>query len=151
MTGSSGRIVRGPAFIPLIKIGASILVGALFFYVFNRLTTLGWEHIDSVTLGLYALATAMCAWVGYWIVFGITTVTDTYIEQTWLWKKRVELSQVTYAKLIYLPYLSWLIAPRLVLKTGLSVYVFHGATRELVEAFAAITLGPLAKQSPAQE
>lgn len=151
MTGSASRVVRGPAFIPLIKIGASILIGALFFYVFNRLAILGRESIDSVTLGLYGVATVMCAWVAYWILFSVTTVTDTCIEQTWLWKKRVELSRVTYAKLIYLPYLSWLIAPRLVLKTGLSVYVFHGATRELVEAFAAITLGPLAVQSPAQE
>ena len=62
-------------------------------------------------------------------------------EQTWVWKKQVSIADIRQAKFIYLPALSWLIAPRLVVRTGPIMTVFYTAHPDVQRAFAALMLG----------
>jgi hypothetical protein len=71
-----------------------------------------------------------------------TKIDAVNIEQSWLWTKKVALAEISQAKFIYIPYLSWLIAPRLVVRASRGVYVFPAADRHVLEAFARLSLGP---------
>jgi hypothetical protein len=66
-----------------------------------------------------------------------TAVDDTHIRQTgWLVGAQVEIARLTQVKLIYVPYFSWLMAPRLVVKTGgIRSWVFHAADPEVLQRF----------------
>ncbi len=51
------------------------------------------------------------------LLMGKTTLTAQSLEQTWIWDKKVELRDLAYVKLIRVPGLDWLIAPRLYART----------------------------------
>lgn len=71
-----------------------------------------------------------------------TRIDDTHIVQTWMSDKRVAIADITQIKLIYIPGLSWLIAPRLIVKTRFpGSTVFHAADREVLAAFTRLALG----------
>jgi hypothetical protein len=58
------------------------------------------------------------------------------IEQAWVWKKRVELSDLAYAKLIRVPGFEWLIAPRLYTKTfSNKLSVFYASDTAMLNEF----------------
>jgi hypothetical protein len=84
----------------------------------------------------------VCSTAYYWILSSRTSIEQGVITQTWLWDKRVVVRDVTQAKFIYIPYLSWLVAPRLVVRAGMAVHVFHAASPHVLEAFARLSLGP---------
>ena len=71
-----------------------------------------------------------------------TRIDRTHIHQTWISDKRVALKDITQIKLIYVPGLTWLIAPRLIVKTrSPGSIVFHTADRRVLEAFARLSIG----------
>jgi hypothetical protein len=58
------------------------------------------------------------------------------IHQSWLWDKQMELRELAYAKLIRIPGLDWLIAPRLYARTLNGKFaVFYTADRAMLEEF----------------
>jgi hypothetical protein len=65
-----------------------------------------------------------------------TSITATHVRQTWIVDKEVALSEVTQARLIYVPHLAWLIAPRLILRAGgRGTYTFYAAEPAVLRAF----------------
>ena len=79
-----------------------------------------------------------------WILRSRTMIDECRIRQTWLWAKQVEFADIVQAKFIYLPRLTWLIAPRLVASTrSQGTLVFHCATPAVLRLFARLGLGPL--------
>lgn len=76
----------------------------------------------------------------YWFLRAETTIDDQGIRQTWLYDKQVEWRDVRGAKMIGIPYLSWLFPPRMVVRTGNSFTTFNGGTREVLIEFAKISL-----------
>ena len=65
-----------------------------------------------------------------------TLVDDTHIRQHGLFQSEVEIARLSQVKLIYIPYLTWLIAPRLVVRSGgLRSWVFHAADRAVLQRF----------------
>lgn len=67
--------------------------------------------------GWLGAALCMMLYTQWFILRGTTTMDSTGLEQDWVWRKRVELTDLAYAKLIRVRGLEWLIAPRLYTKT----------------------------------
>jgi hypothetical protein len=65
-----------------------------------------------------------------------TQVDETHIRQFGWGRSEVEIARLTQVKLIYIPYLSWLIAPRLVVRSGgVRSWVFHAADPKVLQRF----------------
>ena len=79
---------------------------------------------------------------GYWgILTSRTSIDGHQIEQRWVWRKRVGLDEITQVKLIRLPGLDWLIAPRLVVRTGFGLATFHAADPAVLARFRLLAHG----------
>ena len=132
---------EGPAFTALIKLLASVLVGALIVWGARASRLMDWQAF-SLSAGLiWGAALAIVLVVYYWILKSRTSIKNGVIAQTWVWKKQVSVAEIRQAKFIYLPALSWLIAPRLVVRTGPVMTVFYTAHPDVQRAFAALMLG----------
>jgi hypothetical protein len=97
--------------------------------------------LASKLLVLGGLATLVL--FNYWVIKSRTHVDARVIRQTWIWPKQVLWADVTQAKMIYVPWLAWLIAPRLVVRGGAGmVTLFHAADDEVLKAFTRYSLAP---------
>ena len=86
-------------------------------------------------LWLWAAWSIMAYTVGH-LLMGTTTLTSNGLEQTWIWDKKVELRDLAYAKLIRVPGLDWLVAPRLYLRTLMGKFtVIYASNPDMVEEF----------------
>ena len=94
------------------------------------------EQPDRVTLTLLGLAgLGLLYGLGH-IVMTRTRVDATHIRQLGWSHTEVEIARITQIKLIYIPYLSWLVSPRLVVRAGgMRTWVFHAADRALLQRF----------------
>ena len=138
---------EGAAFPVLVR----CLVTALTTWVFAA----GWQTLNEPVIrnaslsakGLLVAGLAVLVIVTSWVWRSRTEVTPTFIRQTWLWPKRVHWSDVNHAKLIYVPGLAWLVAPRLIVRSGAGlVTVFHAADHEVLLAFTHYALSPEQRQ-----
>jgi hypothetical protein len=70
------------------------------------------------------------------ILSSVTTLTPTHLKQTFVWNKELELRELAYVKLIRVPGLDWLIAPRLYCRTLLGKFaVFYTADKAMLAEF----------------
>jgi len=128
--------VEGPAFTATIKALSVLLVLGIAVYVVRLWPEDGW-----LSLGLQSLCLMSATFVGVlaclgYICWSRVRIDNTHIEQTWIWRKRVAIAEISQLKLIYVPYMSWLIAPRLVVRLGVTGwYVFHAADRRVLQRF----------------
>jgi hypothetical protein len=134
------KTVTGPAYGPGFKGFATVMTLVLFGYgasVALRFPVL------SFGVGVKLLLLAAAALLGlsyYWFLKARTTVDAEGIRQTWLFDKRVAWRDVRGAKMIGIPYLSWLFPPRLVVRTGIAFTTFNGGSQEVLIEFARISL-----------
>lgn len=134
--------VEGPAFPFMVKLLATALMAALVIWglrvadeVFAASWTMGTATILILALGLVGLCY-------YWILRSRTGIDETHIRQSWMWNKEVALVDVAHIKFIYVPYMAWLIAPRMVVRArGRGLLVFHAADPHVLQAFARMSLG----------
>ena len=136
--------VEGPAYSRPAKVIATLLVGALVVAAARNAGVLAgaaWPAAAAkASLAVIAIAVAICY---YWILVSRTSVDATHIAQSWRWPKHVRLADITQAKFIYLPGLSWIVAPRLVVQARghRSAMVFPAAGPEVLAEFARLSLG----------
>lgn len=134
---------EGAAFPWMVKALASLLMAALVFWglrVAGQIAVASWPASAIAFMVVVLVVIALCY---YWILRSRTMVDATCIQQSWLWPKKVDLADITQAKFIYVPYMSWLIAPRLVVRArGRGMFVFHAADRRVLQVFARLSLGP---------
>jgi len=133
---------EGAAFPLAVKILASLLMAALLFWgarAADQIIGTGW----SIRAVLFMAVTfAVIAFCYYWILRSRTTIDDICIRQSWLWPKQVALADITQIKFIYVPYLQWLIAPRLIVRArGRGLFVFHAADNKVLQKFVHLSLG----------
>ena len=138
---------EGPSFPTASKWLATALVAGLLVWTVRvaeelARAELGWGGF--VFLG----AVFIVIGASYWAMLSSRTSIDaTHIRQTWLYTKQVAIADITQVKLIHVPLLSWLIAPRMVVRAkGLGLFTFHAAAPEVLHVF-----GVLAHGAPAQE
>ena len=147
----SAVAVEGPAYSRPAKAIATLLVGALAVAAARNAVVLAgaaWPPAAKASLAVIAIAVAVCY---YWILVSRTSVDTTHITQTWLWPKHVRLADITQAKFIYLPGLSWIVAPRLVVQARghRSAMVFPAAGPAVLAEFARLSVAGL--RAPATE
>lgn len=125
-----------PAYPPLLRALAAAIVAVLAAFALYTLPTLRTAHWSFTALAVYGLAGVLIAWVGWWIGFSRTRLEDGTIVQTWLWDKRVAARDVASFKIVHLPWLSAIVAPRILLrrKSGLAIWI-HAADVRLLVAF----------------
>ncbi|MBC7996226.1 MAG: hypothetical protein H7Z15_23635 [Rhizobacter sp.] len=142
MRVSAPARLEGPAFTPLVKMLATTLVLGMVVY--------GWRVLPQ----LLAQPSSWLAWVfllmmlGFvitcfvWILRSRTSISETHIRQTWFTDKQVSLADITQIKLIHIPYLTWLISPRLMVKTRMpGTMVFQTADPQVLAAFGRLVGG----------
>ena len=84
------------------------------------------------------------------MVLGVTRFNAQGIEQSWMWRKRVELKDLAYAKVIRIRGLEWLIAPRLYTKTfGGKLFIFYAAAPGMLAEFKRLEQTLAALRNPA--
>lgn len=139
---ASQPAVEGAAFPLMVKLLASALMAALVFWglrVAAEIIATTWSLGPALILVTAFGLVGLCY---YWILNSRTAIDDTHIRQTWMWNKEVALADVAHIKFIFVPYLGWLIAPRMVIRArGRGLLVFHAADPEVLRRFAKLSLG----------
>lgn len=134
------RKVSGPAYSMWFKLMATVVTLALVIYGISIAARFPLLQYGSGVKLLLAGAAAMLAISYYWFLRSTITIDDKGIAQTWLYNKKVEWRDVKGAKMIGIPYMSWLFPPRLVVRNGNSFTTFNGGSREVLVEFAKIAL-----------
>lgn len=81
-------------------------------------------------------ALALMVYTLWCILTSFTTLSTSTIEQTFVWNKKLDLRELAYVKLIRVPGLDWLIAPRLYCRTLLGKFaVFYTSDVKMVAEF----------------
>jgi hypothetical protein len=142
---------EGAAFPLSVRLMATAFVGTMLYWGARSATRL-WETSWATSSALL-LAGAVCLvlWCLVWIWRSRTRVDAQGVEQSWIWRKHVRWADVAQARLIGVPGLEWLIAPRLVVRPrGGGIVVFHSADRRVLAAFASfVSIGvPLLDGQP---
>lgn len=93
---------------------------------------------DGATLFVLAIALAGLVAGLVSILVARTTLTASHLVQRGLWSRRVALAEITQVKLVQVPGLDWLVAPRLLVKArGRGTQAFHAADPALLRAVLA--------------
>jgi hypothetical protein len=95
------------------------------------------------SFGVKALLLGAAVMLGvsyYWFLRSTVTVDEKGITQTWLYNRQVEWRDIRSAKMIGIPFMSWIFPPRLVVRTGNAFTTFNGGSKEVLVEFAKISL-----------
>ena len=128
--------MSGRAFSPTFKLLATLIVFgcAAFFirgYIDGRASGIALRG-DDWFLG--ALLILKYTW--WQILISRTEIQSDSIYQSWVWDKRLDMADLAYGKLIRVPGLEWLIAPRIYVRTLHGKFaVFYAASPEMVTEF----------------
>jgi hypothetical protein len=134
--------VEGPSFSFALKLLSTAMVGGLGVLGWGALNSNDWAALG--TQGqVFSVMSYLVVLCGYWgVLTSRTRVDGKCIRQTWLWRKEVQLADITRVKLIHVPALSWLIAPRLLVRSGgIGLTTFHVADPRVLEAIKRLAYG----------
>ena len=143
-SGCALERVTGPSFPMAVKVIATALILALLVYGSMALLGPSGPQAKALATGEWGFLVAVIAVIGsgYWGILTSNTSCDSQnIEQTWLWRKQVKIAEITQVKLISVPGLSWLVVPRLVVRTGYGLTTFHAGDPAVLARFKLLTHG----------
>ena len=124
--------MNAPAFGPVFKTLAWTIVLALLVW-FWRLG-IDWSSRQGA---LCAVVWAMLAFMVFHIQRSRIQLTPDAIEQTWMWRRRVALKELAFAKVMRIRGLEHLIAPRIYVRNlGGTFTFFYCHDRALLDEFA---------------
>lgn len=129
-------LVSGPAFSRTFRLLATLIVGgcAIWFAQLWARGALG--HGVSTGTGWFIAGLVLMAWTWWSIMVSTTRLDARGLHQRWVWDKDMAYDDLAYARLIRVPGLSWLIAPRLYVRTLAGKFtVFYGASPALISEF----------------
>ncbi|MFD0666388.1 hypothetical protein ACT80S_01615 [Ramlibacter sp. MAHUQ-53] len=128
---------EGPAFPLTTRVLATALVGWMAYWGLRSGGALAATDWNPTALAVFIGALVLVLWVLVWMWRSRTGVDAQGIHQTWIWNKRVAWTDIAQAKLIAVPGLEWLVAPRLMVRArGGGLLVFHSAHRVVLASFA---------------
>jgi len=127
--------LESPAFSPLFRTFATLIVGGCAAWVL-RLWSSGAMETGS-GLAWVAAGLAMMFWTWWHIQTSRTRLDADGLRQRWIWDKALPLRELAFCKLIRIPGLDWLVAPRLYARTLTGKFqVFYAASPEMLAEFA---------------
>lgn len=130
-----GGDMVAPAYSPVFKGIALILMVLASAWAWKMQMGTGPLTAQNTVFWIWA-PWALMAYTVWFVVTGTTRLTSTAVEQSWMWSKRVELHNLAYAKVIRIPGLEWLIAPRFYTKTfGGKLVIFYTAQPAMLSEF----------------
>lgn len=132
--------ISGPAYSALFKVLATVLTILLALYGINIALRF---PLMQYSFGVKALLFGAAVMLGvsyYWFLRSTVTVDDKGITQTWLYNRQVEWRDIRSAKMIGIPFMSWIFPPRLVVRTGNAFTTFNGGSKDVLVEFAKISL-----------
>lgn len=123
----------GPAYHPVFKGTATLLMMAIVFYAYRGLEANAAALTGQIKL-LFAAAGMTMLFSYYGLLRSQTTIDGQGIAQSWMFKKPVAWDQIRSARVVRLP-----MAVRLLVRTSSGRFlVYHAGTEELGFAFEAI-------------
>lgn len=126
--------VSGTSFPLLIKLLSSVLIAGIVYLSSQALPKI--EELNLASIGFVALVTLVIGFFQLSIWFSTTQISDTHISQSWMFKKKIAIKDIAQCKLIYVPFFSWIITPRLVVRVGMvNFFVFYASNPEVLEKF----------------
>ena len=127
-------VLSGPAFSKSFKVLAWALSGILLFWSLQ----LPIEFTSKS--GLWVSSALILIFYTAWQVqVSVTTLNAEVLSQTWIWNKAMGLNDMAYLKIIHVPMLDWLIAPRVYARTMMGKFaVFYTSSPEVLEALYAL-------------
>ncbi|HET6829435.1 MAG TPA: hypothetical protein VFH35_12185 [Ramlibacter sp.] len=144
---ASGAL-EGSAFPLPVKLLATALVCSMLLWGGRTLPELAQVQWSVSSIVVFGLAVVMVLWCLYWIWRSRTRVDTHGVAQTWLWDKQVAWTDVAQARIVGVPGMEWLFAPRLVLRVrGRGAVMFHAADPAVLRALALfVTTGSVPAQ-----
>jgi hypothetical protein len=136
------EVVEGPSFPLSFKVLATAMVAAVTFAGAAALQRHSGANLPQDLLAI-VICLALVVLYGWGAILGSRTSFDgQHIRQRWLWAREVRVAELTQVKLIQLPGLAWLVAPRLVVRTGgIATQTFHAAAPQVLAAFHTLAYG----------
>jgi hypothetical protein len=134
------RTVTGPAYSTLFKVTATVLTIGLFAYGASVALRFPLAQYGAAVKALLAGAAVMLGVSYYWFLRSTIVIDRDGLRQSWMFDKQVRWSEVRGAKMIGIPFFSWIFPPRLVVRTGNAFATFNGGSREVLIEFAKISL-----------
>lgn len=134
------KTVTGPAYGNGFKVCATLLT--LMLAVYGASVALRFPLLQ-LGFGVKALLAGAAVMLGvsyYWFLRSRTTIDADGIRQTWVYDKQVRWDEMRGAKMIGIPYASWLFPPRMIVRTGTAFTTFNGGSQEVLIEFAKISL-----------
>jgi hypothetical protein len=132
----SGDAVEGQAFSLPFKLLATVIVGGCAFWLAQLWSVGALGSAKTGGLGWFLAGIALMGWTWFHIMTSRTRIDGKGLHQRWIWDKHMELDDLAFGKLIRVPGLDWLIAPRLYVRTLVGKFaVFYAATPELIAEF----------------
>ena len=133
---STAQNRESPAFPRVARVLAVVLLIDLVvmgLWLAPRLLAVDWSISSAF---LFVSAALLVLWMGSWIIRSRTRLDNGVLTQTWLWDKRAQVTEVASVKLVYIPWLQRVIAPRLLIRRrGGGVTWFHSADPQLLLEF----------------
>lgn len=126
-----------PAFSLPFRVFATLLVWggtawAAQLWLSGALTPPGSDAVTAVGWPVAALALMLYTW--WHLMTSRTTLSADALHQSWIWDKHMELRDLAYVKLIRVPGLDWLIAPRVYARTLLGKFaVFYASDPRMLK------------------
>ena len=134
--------VEGPSFSTSLKVLATLAMLALAAGGWNVVAQGAWGQMDRSSQLVIGAAMLVIAAAYGGILTSHTSIDGQRISQSGLWNKEVRLADLTQVKLIAVPGLAWLIAPRLVVRDGgLLLTTFHVADKRVLAAVRRLAYG----------
>lgn len=134
---AAGPCLEGVAFPLGVRLLATLMVGALLYWGLASADSMLHSGFTPAGALLLAAALGLVLWCLRWMWASRTSADAMGIRQTWLWRKQVRWCDIAQARIVGVPGLEWLVAPRLVVRPrGGGLMVFHSADRKVLAAFA---------------
>lgn len=134
------QTVTGPAYSKWFGYLATTVTIALAAYAIRITMQFPLANYGFGIKALLVFAALMLLVSYYWFLKSTTTVDQNGITQTWMYDKQVRWADVRSAKMIGIPYLSWIFPPRLIVRTGIAFTTFNGGSEALLVEFSKISL-----------
>lgn len=136
MPSQPAGVVEGPAFSLPFKLLATVIVGGCAFWLAKLWSQGALGSATTGGLGWFVAGMAVMAWTWFSIMRSRTRLDAQGLHQRWIWDKHMALDDLAFGKLIRVPGLDWLIAPRLYVRTLVGKFaVFYAASPELLAEF----------------
>lgn len=133
---SGGNAVEGQAFSLPFKLLATVIVGGCAFWLAQLWSVGALGTAKTGGLGWFLAGIALMGWTWFHIMTSRTRIDRQGLHQRWIWDKQMAFDDLAFGKLIRVPGLDWLIAPRLYVRTLVGKFaVFYAATPELIAEF----------------